>query len=669
MRKMSENMEKYLKNEELIFALDIGTRSVVGIVGQQENNTFKIIDLEIKHHPDRNMYDGQIHDIEGVVQIVKEVKKSLEDRLGCPLTEVAIAAAGRALKTYRVQVDRLIDSDKEIDRGLINNLEMEGLQLAQAMLDKEEKRSSKYYCVGYTIVNYYLNETIIGSLLGHKGQKIAVDIIATFLPHVVVDSLYTVMNRVGLEVMSLSLEPIAAINVSIPPKARLLNLALVDIGAGTSDIALTKDGTITAYAMASVAGDEITEDLAKKYLLDFDTAESLKLNLKNSDWQTFTDIVGMEYQVSTEEILDTIAPTIDNLAAQIAENILNYNQKSPSAVFLVGGGSQIPRLTEYLAQKLSLPKERIVVRGTEIIQNVSFLDDRLKGPESITPVGIAVTAVKNSKENFIHVTVDGQKVKMFNAKQLTTADALLLVGYNPRKLLAPKGKPLNFFLNGQAKTIFGPYGEMGKIKINGKAASLETKLNNYDEIVIEPATEGEQAVVILKDVLPEEKTVFWQEKPIKLLRELKLNNQEVVDQAANIQDGDSLTYKEIKNLQELLEFLQQEILGFEFYANGSLITLDYLLKDNDYLTCQEQVYPITEKAKKNHLSQTITVTVNEEPVTFQHNKEKLLFLDIFNYINFDLNAVQGQVDIELNGDKASFTDLLKPGDNIRIICS
>jgi len=658
--------EKNPTPEETIFALDIGTRSVVGIVGYQDNNIFQILDVEIIYHPERTMYDGQIHNIEGVVQVAKEVKHRLEKKLGFPLHEVAIAAAGRALKTYRVQVERLIDEDTQIDRALSNNLEMEGLQLAQTMLEKDRtKQSTRYYCVGYTVVNYYLNDTIIGNLAGHKGSKIGADIIATFLPHVVVDSLYTVMDRVGLQVMSMTLEPIAAINVSIPQKARLLNLALVDIGAGTSDIALTKEGTIVAYAMASVAGDEITEELAKKYLLDFDAAEALKLNLKNSESQTFSDIVGIECQVKTEEILDAVAPAIENLAKQIAENILKYNEKSPSAVFLVGGGSQIPRLTDYLAEKLSLPKERVVVRGTEIIQNVQFQDDKLRGPESITPIGIAVTAVQSRQQNFLHVTVDGKKIQMFNSRQLSVSDALVLIGYNAKKLISSRGQALRFFVNGSPKIIPGEYGETGKVYVNSKPANLETKLNNEDEITIEQAIEGRVATAALKDLLPPEKVVFFQNRRIKIPVDVQLNEQET-DPNTLIQENDRLTYRDLTTLGQLLEYLDFDYSGYDLYINEHLTTLDYELKNRDRISSEERP---TLKAKEKTLPdnlKTVALTFNEEQVTFQHDRKNLLLVDIFNYVNFDITKARGQLELEINNKRASFTDSIKDGDHIRI---
>ncbi len=109
------------------------------------------------------------------------------------------------------------------------------------------------------------------------------DLIATFLPSEVVESLYTTMNKIGLEVASLTLEPIAAINAAIPENIRLLNLVLVDIGAGTSDIAACTGGSVTGYTMATMAGDEITETIMKQYLVDFSTAEAIKVQLEEKE--------------------------------------------------------------------------------------------------------------------------------------------------------------------------------------------------------------------------------------------------------------------------------------------------------------------------------------------------------------------------------------------------
>ena len=136
-----------------------------------------------------------------------------------------------------------------------------------------------------------------------------------------VESLYTTMNKIGLEVASLTLEPIAAINAAIPENIRLLNLVLVDIGAGTSDIAACTGGSVTGYTMATMAGDEITETIMKQYLVDFSTAEAIKVQLEEKEEICFSDILGME-KPSPEQ----------RFSGKIPSRILIYRRTGPDSV-------------------------------------------------------------------------------------------------------------------------------------------------------------------------------------------------------------------------------------------------------------------------------------------------------------------------------------------------
>ena len=102
---------------------------------------------------------------------------------------------------------------------------------------------------------------------------------------------------------SITLEPIAAINAAIPANLRLLNLVMVDIGAGTSDIAACTGGSITGYTMATVAGDEITETIMKQYLVDFPTAEAVKMQLAHQDELPFLTSLGWSRRFLPERCL------------------------------------------------------------------------------------------------------------------------------------------------------------------------------------------------------------------------------------------------------------------------------------------------------------------------------------------------------------------------------
>lgn len=99
--------------DNLVFSLDIGTRTIIGIVGEYlEEDKLKVLAYSIREHKERNMYDGQIHDIEGVTRLVVDIVKELEEKTGEKLKIVSIAAAGRALKTLRIRIEKKIDSTK-----------------------------------------------------------------------------------------------------------------------------------------------------------------------------------------------------------------------------------------------------------------------------------------------------------------------------------------------------------------------------------------------------------------------------------------------------------------------------------------------------------------------------------------------------------------------------
>lgn len=225
---------------DVVFALDIGTRSIIGMVGVVEDRKVKIIAIEKEEHTERAMMDGQIENIEKVSSLADRVKKRLENKTNIQLSRVCVAAAGRALRTKRADYELELPGTQLIDDEIISRLEAGAITKAEETFDAENQAQEdfrRFYLVGYTVCQYFLDQYMISSLKDHRGRQLKVDLIATFLPSEVVESLYTTMNKIGLEVASLTLEPIAAINAAIPENIRLLNLVMVDIGAGTSDIA------------------------------------------------------------------------------------------------------------------------------------------------------------------------------------------------------------------------------------------------------------------------------------------------------------------------------------------------------------------------------------------------------------------------------------------------
>ena len=132
--------------------------------------------------------------------LLTEIKQKLEEKHG-PLKKVCVAAAGRALKTERSKVTIDINGKPLIKNQDILHLELSAVQQAQSFVAEkhESEQSFYYYCVGYSVLYYRLDGEEIGNLIDQQGKEASVEIIATFLPKVVVESLLSALHRAGLE--------------------------------------------------------------------------------------------------------------------------------------------------------------------------------------------------------------------------------------------------------------------------------------------------------------------------------------------------------------------------------------------------------------------------------------------------------------------------------------
>ncbi|MEY8375984.1 cell division FtsA domain-containing protein [Lachnospiraceae bacterium 56-18] len=489
--------------ENAIFALDIGTRSIIGMVGVVEDGKVRIIAIDKEEHTERAMIDGQIENIEKVTTLAKKVKERLEDKVHFKLNRVCVAAAGRALRTKRAEYEIDLKSKQVIDDEIISRLEAGAINKVEEAFDAENSVADdmrRFYLVGYTVCQYYLDDYRISSLKDHRGQNVKVDLIATFLPSEVVESLYTTMNKIGLEVVSITLEPIAAINAAIPENLRLLNLVMVDIGAGTSDIAACTGGSVTGYTMATVAGDEVTETIMREYLVDFGTAEEMKAQIEQEEVVTFTDILGFERKASKEEVLQCIQSTTELLSKEIAQKVLEVNGGAPSALFLAGGGSKLAGLKEGITAALSMDANRVAIAGNNF--KISAFSDEydLNNPEYTTPLGITVSSGLNLINDSFRVTLNGRAAKLFRSGSFTALNLLMMNGYNFQDILGRPGTSLTVTVNGKRKVFYGTAAMPSSLFINKKEGKLSAVINAGDCIDFEPAVPGIPAKACLGDI-------------------------------------------------------------------------------------------------------------------------------------------------------------------------
>ncbi len=680
-----------------VFGLDIGTRNIVGTVGYLTgDDEFNVVAQCVRQHETRAMLDGQIHDIGRVARTISVVKKELEDQIGEPLSEVCIAAAGRVLKTVTTHVEYEYAEETVVSAEDIHTLNLLGIESAQDKLKEQNDTRYKFYCVGYSVMKYYLNDDLFISIEGHKANKIGEDVIVTFLPEDVVDGLYSAVGQAGLTVANMTLEPIAAINVAIPENFRMLNIALVDVGAGTSDISITREGSIIAYGMIPCAGDELTELIVQHFLVDFKTAEAMKLASTTDREVTYEDIMSISHTIPADEIWDLVQPTVDKITTEVAAKIKELNgDKTVSACFVVGGGGKIHGFTEALAEKLELPAERVALRGEEVLKEVNFeQEDIKKDPLLVTPIGICLNYYEQ-KNNFIMVRFNGERLKLYDNNRLTIVDAALQAGFPNDQLFPKRGTPINFTVNGAARIARGEAGEPAIVTLNGDPANINTPLVPNCEITIEPSTAGEDAVYTvgqLEEYHEANITVYVNGKMIVCPKFVQVNGS-LEPASYEIKEGDEIETRNYYTVGQVAEFMDVEVdHDHDILVNNRVGDFDTLVYDNftiDWTVLSFGVAPESEnrynategtaeevsddtaekqeEAAPESVTDTqnnIVVTVNGEAVEMM-GKESYIFVDIFDRITFDLTAGKGRAIATLiNGEEAEFSQPLHDGDRI-----
>lgn len=660
-------MERRKYPGSLVFGLDIGTRSIVGTVGYKSGDVFHVVAQEIREHETRAMLDGQIHDIRKVGNTIASVKTSLEEKIDSKLENVCIAAAGRVLRTITVHVTQSNEREWEVTQEDIYALASQGVEKAYQDLGEENDSDIKFYCVGYSVIRYFLNGYPMGNLEGHKAKEISCDLIATFLPDDVVDGLYKAVEAAGLEVVNLTLEPIAAIQVAIPEMYRMLNIALVDVGAGTSDISITRDGSIIAYGMIPLAGDALTEIIAQNCLVDFVTAEMIKRSCGENETVEYQDIMGLTQTITRHQIEEITRPVLENMTKQVSDKIKELNGgKSVSAVFVVGGGGRLNGYTGLLADELGIQKERVAIRGQEVMQKIEFVDENAKKDSlMVTPIGICLSYYEQSN-NFIFVNFNSQRIKIYDNNHLAVVDAAVQAEFPNDGLFPKRGKELNFSVNGQARIQRGLTGEAAVIMVNGSQADIHTPIHANDVIEVTESTAGDAARLQIMQLAEYQASlkVRVNDKPVELPR-FALVNGALQSGYYDIQEGDEieiLNYYTIEQIAEFMDIALRE--DMPVYVNKQLAQPSTRVYEN--FSCDISIEENTVVEERKSDDTTMVVEVNDEPVTLR-GKTDYIFVDVFDRIDFDLSKPRGTgIVTRLNGRDAQYMEPLSDGDKIEI---
>lgn len=302
--------------------------------------------------------------------------------------------------------------------------------------------------------------------------------------------------------------------------------------------------------------------------------------------------------------------------------------------------------------------------------------------------------------------MNDKPIRLFNSKQLTVSDALILVGFNARKLLAERGESFQITYNKEKKTILGDYGEPARIFINGGPANLDTKLRNKDAIHIEPAIPGtKKREISLDELVDINAKIHVNDHEISLVRGVQVNG-ELKNENYLLRANDLVEVIDIRTVEDLANHLDLSLEYIGFEVNGTLVESSFAVNRNDQvnwvrlpkeepeiLTVEDVVEEIEVIREETHAEEVIQAEVvqskniesdkiedvKDEPilkvyhflvngnqVEIESIKSTMIFVDIFDHIDFDISTPKGILDLKLNGSRARYTDVLKTGDVIEI---
>ena len=351
-----------------------------------------------------------------------------------------------------------------------------------------------------------------------------------------------------------------------------------------------------------------------------------------------------------------------------------------------------------LAAHLGLPKERVALRGEEVLGFVRFMQEGIKkDPMLVTPIGICLNYYEN-KNNFIFVTVNGESVKLYDNNKLTVIDAALQHGFPNECLFPRRGKELNFTLDGAKRMIRGEAGEAAEVLVNGKPAALNSPIEPNAKIEIRESTAGKDASYEVRQLPEYRSTISFEvnKKQVVCPKFIEVNG-ELVSEYYTIKDGDELKLLSYYTLEKLLEFMDMPFTE-HIYVNNRLaskeekvyenFTVEWSLEEKNVEEPFEEVAAAEDMAEnvteapeqekqplpKSPVTETaptvpqgvadMMVIVNGRPVTLK-GKSSYYFVDILDFYPFDVSTAHGQTVItQINGEKADFSSLIHAGDVI-----
>jgi cell division protein FtsA len=402
-------MSKAKEQKDLIVGLDIGTSKIVAIVAEiLPEGRLEIIGMG--QTPSRGLKKGVVVNIESTVNAIQRALEEAELMADCKIREVYTGIAGSHIRSINSH-GMVAIKDKEVGQSDVDRV----IETARAVIIPTDQQ----------VLHILTQEFIIDGQedvrepLGMSGVKLEVKV------HIVTGAISAAQNiikcvrRCGLEVRDLILQPLASSMAVLSEDEKDLGVCLVDIGGGTTDIAVFTGGAIRHTSVIPIAGDQITNDVAMALRTPTADAEDLKVKYgcalrQLADAKQMIEVLGVgdrpARQLSRQTLAEVIEPRVEELYSLVQAELRRsgFEELLSSGIVITGGSSAMEGMAELGEEVFHMP----VRLGMP--QYVGGLAEVVRNPRFATGVGLLLAGMDQHQRHHLATLQNGSMTQIFN---------------------------------------------------------------------------------------------------------------------------------------------------------------------------------------------------------------------------------------------------------------
>jgi cell division protein FtsA len=377
--------------------LDIGTEYIKTLIFEIKNEKAQIMGVGRQRQKLTEMRGGTVLDIEGVVKNATQAIAKAEEMAGFDASQVIVGIAGELVKGITTTVHYTRSKPKaklnyDELKSIVDKVQRRAFDKARETLAMETGHSEiDVKLVNAAIIDVKIDGYRVTNPVGFQGRDVSVSVFNAFAPIVHLGALQTITEELDLDLIAIAAEPYAVAKAVGLEESLDYSAIFMDIGGGTTDIAVVRNGGLEGTKMIAIGGRSFTKRLSQVLNVPFETAEEIKISYSN----------GLLDKKSAKIMHEALYSDCKVLISGVELTLEEFSEDDllPSRILLCGGASALPEVREALekekwASSVAFAKKpRVDFIRTDEVLKVEDITGKLKNPQDITPMALANTAL------------------------------------------------------------------------------------------------------------------------------------------------------------------------------------------------------------------------------------------------------------------------------------